>query len=139
MSATPTAAFKKAIELDPSDPLPRLGLGLARFSTADLAEGSRELETAVSLDPGQSVVRSYLGKAYFEQKRIAAGRPRRRRREAGGPERPSLPPLRRHLQADDDNPPLEALESVNKAIQLNHNPVASGSRLLLDLSRRASG
>ena len=63
------AAFPKAIALDRADPLPRLGLGLAKIREGELAEGATEIEIAASLDPSNALVRSYLGKAYFEEKR----------------------------------------------------------------------
>ncbi|UCG09372.1 MAG: FecR domain-containing protein, partial [Desulfobacterales bacterium] len=62
-------AFEKAIGFDSADPLPRLGLGLAMIRGGDLKAGRAEIEIAVSLDPGNSLVRSYLGKAYYEEKR----------------------------------------------------------------------
>jgi len=64
------AAFEKAIELDQADPLSRLGLGLAKIRDGDLDAGGREIEIAASLDPNNSIVRSYLGKTYFEKKQI---------------------------------------------------------------------
>src|SRR5438128_2694906 len=60
-------AFEKAIALDSADPLPRLGLGLAKIREGDLHGGSREIEAAASLDPNNAIVRSYLGKAYYEE------------------------------------------------------------------------
>ena len=42
--------FEKAIELDQVDPLPRLGLGLAKIRDGDLLDGRREIDIAVSLD-----------------------------------------------------------------------------------------
>jgi Tfp pilus assembly protein PilF len=63
-------AFDKAVALDQVDPLPRLGLGLAKIREGDLDEGRREIEVAASLDPNSSIVRSYLGKAYYEEKRM---------------------------------------------------------------------
>jgi hypothetical protein len=45
-------AVRKAIRLDQSDPLPRLGLGLAQIRDGALAEGSKEIEVAVSFDFG---------------------------------------------------------------------------------------
>ena len=60
-------SFKKAIELDSSSPLARLGLGLAKIRDGDLAEGRQDLEIAAILDPNNSLIRSYLGKAYFEE------------------------------------------------------------------------
>ena len=63
------AAFAQAIELDQADPMPRLGMGLAKIREGDLEAGRIELEIAASLDPANSLIRSYLGKAYFEEKR----------------------------------------------------------------------
>ena len=63
-------AFNKAIALDQADPLPRLGLGLAKIRDGDLYAGRREIDVAASLDPNNSMVRSYLGKAYYEEKRM---------------------------------------------------------------------
>lgn len=61
-------AFEKAILLDQAAPLPRLGLGLAKIRDGDLKEGRRDIEIAAALDPNNSLIRSYLGKAYFEEK-----------------------------------------------------------------------
>ena len=55
-------AFEKAIALDQADPLSRLGLGLAKIRDGDLKAGGREIEIAASLDPNNSIIRSYLGK-----------------------------------------------------------------------------
>ena len=52
-------AFKKAIELDQAAPLPRLGLGLTEIREGNLKEGRREIEIAASLDPNNSLIRSY--------------------------------------------------------------------------------
>jgi len=126
-----TAAFQKAIELDPSDPLPRLGLGLARIRDGALAEGSRELQTAVSLDPGQSIARSYLGKAYFEQKRTNLVDREYDVAKQADPNDPT-PWLYDAINKQTTNRPVEALESVNRAIELNDNRAVYRSRLLLD-------
>ncbi len=63
------AAFEKAIALDSADPLPRLGLGLAKIRKGDLNAGRQEIEIAASLDVNNALIRSYLGKAYYEEKR----------------------------------------------------------------------
>jgi tetratricopeptide (TPR) repeat protein len=126
-----TAAFRKAIELDSADPLPRLGLGLARIREGHLAEGSREIETAVSLDPGQSLVRSYLGKAYFEQKRESlVGREYDVARQADP--RDPTPWYYDAISKQTTNRPVEALEDLQKAIDLNDNRAVYRSRLMLD-------
>ena len=61
------AAFVAAIERDSFNALPRLGLGLARIRDGELTEGREELEIAVALDPTNSLLRSYVGKAYYEE------------------------------------------------------------------------
>ena len=66
----PTAkSFQEAIKLGPAAPLPRLGLGLAKIKRGDLEAGRREIDIAVGLDSANALLRSYLGKAYFEEKR----------------------------------------------------------------------
>jgi tetratricopeptide (TPR) repeat protein len=124
-------AFQKAIGLDQDDPLPRLGLGLARIRDGELGEGSREIEVAVSLDPGQALVRSYLGKAYFEAKRT--GLDEREYDVAKGldPNDPT-PWLYDAIAKQTTNRPVEALDSVEKSIDLNDNRAVYRSRLLLD-------
>jgi tetratricopeptide (TPR) repeat protein len=125
------AAFARAIELDPSDPLPRLGLGLARIRDGELAEGSKEIEVGVSLDPGQSLLRSYLGKAYFEAKREdLVGREYELAKQAD-PKDPT-PYLYDAIAKQTTNRPVEALESFQKAVELNDNRAVYRSRLLLD-------
>ena len=62
------ATFEKAVAIDPSFPLARLGYGIARFR-GNVAAGREEMQTAVLLDPDNSLLRSYLAKAYFEENR----------------------------------------------------------------------
>jgi tetratricopeptide (TPR) repeat protein len=134
------AAFAKAVELDASDPLPRLGLGLAQIREGGLAEGTKEIEIALSLDPGQALVRSYLGKAYFEGKQAPLDD-----REFGvaqglDPKDPT-PLLYGAIAKQTTNRPVEALQDIQDAIELNDNRAVYRSRLLLDqdlASRSAS-
>jgi len=44
------------------------GIGLAKIRYNQLTEGRREIEIAALLDPNNALIRSYLGKAYFEEK-----------------------------------------------------------------------
>ena len=61
--------FNKALAMDSANPQYHLGMGLTLLRGGQLAKGRREIEYAVSLDPLRSVLRSYLGRAYFEEKR----------------------------------------------------------------------
>jgi tetratricopeptide (TPR) repeat protein len=125
------AAFDEAVKLDASDPLPRLGRGLAEIRDGHLNEGSKEIEVAVSLDPNQSLLRSYLGKAYFEAKREnLVGREYELAKQADAKD--PTPYLYDAIEKQTTNRPVDALEDVQKAIELNDNRAVYRSRLLLD-------
>jgi len=129
-------AFGRAIELDQADPMPHLGLGLAKIREGDLDGGARELEVAASLDPGDAVVRSYLGKAYYEEKR--AGLDTREFEEAKklDPNDPT-PWFYDAISKQTTNRPVQALESLEGAIERNDNRAVNRSRLLLDSDQAA--
>ena len=50
-------------------PLARLGLGLAKIRDGDLEGGRGDIEIAAALSPEDPIIRSYLGKAYFDERR----------------------------------------------------------------------
>ena len=124
-------AFDKAIALDQADPLPRLGLGLAKIREGDLDEGRREIEVAASLDPNNSIVRSYLGKAYYEEKRMPLDEHQYTIAEELDPKDPT-PWFYDAIAKQTTNRPVEALQDMQKAIELNDNRVVYRSRLSLD-------
>ena len=124
-------AFQRAIELDQGDPVPRLGLGLAMIREGDLAEGRREIEVASSLDPGDAVVRSYLGKAYFEEKKPGLDEREYTMAKEVDPNDPT-PYFYDAIARQTTNRPVEALESLQEAIELNDNRAVYRSKLLLD-------
>jgi len=124
-------AFQKAIALDQDDPLPRLGMGLAKIREGELSEGSQDIEVAVSLDPAASVVRSYLGKAYFEAKRAGLDVREYDVAKESDPNDPT-PWFYDAITKQTTNQPVEALESLQEAIERNDNRAVYRSRLLLD-------
>src|SRR5207249_4103979 len=124
-------AFERAIALDPADPLPRLGLGLARIRRGDLHAGRQEIEAAASLDPGNSLVRSYLGKAYYEERRDGVAGEELGRAKALDPSDPT-PYFYDAIRKQSVNRPVEALQDLQKSIDLNDNRAVYRSRLLLD-------
>ena len=124
-------AFERAIELDQADPLPRLGLGLAKIRDGDLDEGRREIEIAVSLDPDNSLMRSYLGKAYFEEKRNTQSAAQYEMAKQFDPKDPT-PYFYDAIRKQTTNRPVEALQDMQKAIELNDNRAVYRSRQLLD-------
>jgi len=125
------AAFDKAIEFDQADSLPRLGMGLAKIREGDLEEGRREIEIAASLDSNSSIVRSYLGKAYYEEKRDGLDG----REYAIAKELDPLDPtpwFYDAIQKQTTNRPVEALQDLQKAIELNDNRAVYRSKMMLD-------
>lgn len=124
-------AFENAIKLDQADPLPRLGLGLAIIRDGDLEEGRREIEIAVSLDPDNALIRSYLGKAYFEEKRDKQSADQYEMSKQLDPKDPT-PYFYDAIRKQTTNRPVEALQDMQKAIELNDNRAVYRSRLLLD-------
>ncbi len=126
-----TLSFATAIEQDPSAPLPRLGLGLALIREGNLHQGRRAIEIAAILDPGNALVRSYLGKAYSEERRD----PLADDQYAMAMELDPLDPTPFFYDAilkQADNRPIEALASLQLAIDNNDNRAVYRSRLLLD-------
>jgi len=124
-------AFEKAIKLDDADPLPRLGIGLAKIRDGGLEEGRREIEIAMSLDPNNSLIRSYLGKAYYEEKRDKLATGQYEMAKSLDPSDPT-PYFYDAIEKQTTNRPAEALQDMQKAIELNDNRMVYRSRLLLD-------
>src|SRR6266545_1856467 len=129
-------AFKEAIRLDQGDPLPRLGLGLARIREGDLSGGREELEIAAVLDPANSLIRSYLGKAYYEEKRDALASKQFELAKQRDPHDPT-PWFYDAIVAYVDNRPVDALDNLTRSIEKNNNRAVYRSSLLLDDDRAA--
>ncbi len=133
-------AFTRAAGLDEGAPLPRLGLALTAFRRGRRAEGLEGLSIAVALDPNSSLLRSYLGKAFFDNKRsLQAGRQFDAAR-ALDPLDPT-PWFYDAILKETLNRPVQALEALQRSLELNDNRAVHRSRLLLDedLAARSSG
>ncbi len=134
------AAFETAIRLDQTDPLPRLGLGLAMIRRGQPAKGRQQMETALGLDPNNALVRSYLGKAFDEEHQDKPAEKQFNAAKKLDPNDPT-PWLYSALHKQADNRPVEALEDLQKSIELNDNRAVYRSRFLLDqdLASRSAG
>ena len=124
-------AFQRAAGLDAADPLPQLGLGLIAIRQGRLSAGRERLENAVALDPGTAVIRSYLGKAYYEERRNTLADTQYALAQQLDPADPT-PWFYRALRKQSDNQLLEALDDLDSAIARNDNRAVYRSRLLLD-------
>lgn len=125
------AAFRRAITLDQALPLARLGLGLAKIRNGDLEEGRIDIEIAAALDPDNSLIRSYLGKTFYEEKRDRRAQEQYNIAKKLDPMDPT-PWLYDAIRKQTINRPVEALHDLQKSIELNDNRAVYRSRLLLD-------
>jgi tetratricopeptide (TPR) repeat protein len=125
------ATFRRAIESDTTDPQSRLGLGLARIRRNDMKGGRGELELAAGLDPSNSLVRSYLGKAYDEENRSRIAGEQFSIAKALDQADPT-PWFYDAIRKQTENRPVEALADVERAIALNDNRAVYRSSFLLD-------
>lgn len=129
-------SFNKAIELEQTDPIAHLGLGLALIRQGNLKQGRREIEYAASLNPNNALIRSYLGKAYYEEKRNKVATDQfdmAKDLDANDP----TAWFYSAIQKQSNNRPVEALQDLQKSVELNDNRVVYRSRLLLDEDQAA--
>ena len=131
-------SFEKAILLDSADPQPRFGLGLAIIRDGDLEEGRRNLEMAVGLDSNSSLMRSYLGKAYFEERRDPLDAQQFEIAKELDPLDPT-PYLYDAIRKQSENDPVRALQDIQASIERNDNRAIYRSRAALDQDRAARG
>ena len=127
-------AFARAIAQNSADPLPHLGFGLATIRDGFLEAGRRDLEIAASLAPNNALIRSYLGKAYFEEKRGPKDATQFDIAKKLDPNDPT-PWFYDAIKKQTENRPVEALRDLEKAIALNDNRAVYRSSLLLDQDR----
>jgi predicted Zn-dependent protease len=127
-------AFNRAVESDAGFPLAHAGRGIARFRAGKLAAGREDLQTAVMLDPDESLYRSYLGKSYYEEYRSKDAGKEYAAAKLLDPKDPT-PWLYDAILLQTENRPVEALENLNGAIERNDNRAVYRSRLLLDEDR----
>ncbi len=125
------SAFNQAIRLDSAAPLPRLGLGLVKIRRGNLKAGREEIETSALLDPNSALLRSYMGKAYYEEKRGKLASEQFAMARELDPNDPT-PYYYEAILKQVDNRPVEALQDIEKSIQLNDNRAVYRSRLQLD-------
>jgi tetratricopeptide (TPR) repeat protein len=124
-------AFERAIAFDQADPLSRLGLGLAVIRQGDLEKGRGQIELAASLDPNNSMIRSYLGKAYFDERRNDVAATELAMAKKLDPNDPT-PWFYDAIRKQSVNRPVEALQDLQKSIELNNNRAVFRSKFLLD-------
>ena len=93
--------------------------------------GREEIAIAASLDPNSSLIRSYLGKAYYEEKRAKTASTQFAMAKELDPADPT-PYFYDAILKQSVNRPVEALQDLQRSISLNDNRAVYRSRLLLD-------
>ncbi|MCG8549786.1 MAG: hypothetical protein MI799_05215, partial [Desulfobacterales bacterium] len=103
-------------------------------------KGTKQIETAAILDPDNALIRSYLGKAYYEQKRTELARTEFAIAKELDPNDPT-PWFYNAILNQVENRPVEAFSDLQRSIELNDNRAVYRSRLLLDedLAVRGAG
>ncbi|MET0060813.1 MAG: FecR domain-containing protein, partial [Candidatus Thiodiazotropha endolucinida] len=129
-------AFEKAIALDSAAPLPHLGLGLLEIRQGALESGRERIETSVLLDPNNALLRSYMGKAYYEEKRNDLAYQQFAIAKELDPNDPTAW-FYESILLQSENHPVEALQAQQQAIKLNDNRGVYRSRQLLDQDEAA--
>jgi tetratricopeptide (TPR) repeat protein len=132
------ASFERAIALESGNPLAHLGLGLAKIRAGDLDGGRHDIETAAALDVEDAVIRSYLGKAYFEEKRDGLSAEQLGLAKQLDSRDPT-PYLYDAIRKQTINRPVDAVHDLQKSIELNDNRAVYRSRFLLDSDLAARG
>lgn len=125
------AYFHTAINSNDSEPLARLGLALALIQKGKIEEGRAEMEMAVLLDPGSSLLRSYLGKTYAAQDQNDWADTQYQLAKNLDSNDPTPWFYQAHLKHE-ENKPGEALRLITTAIEKNDNRAVYRSRMLLD-------
>jgi tetratricopeptide (TPR) repeat protein len=101
-----------------------------------LRSGREEIETAVLLDPNKALLRSYMGKAYYEEKRDELALEQLSMAKALDANDPTAW-YYESILLQSVNRPVEALQAQRKAIELNDNRGVYRSRQLLDQDEAA--
>ena len=129
-----TNSFNKAISLDGALGQAWLGRGLVRLRNGERAGGRADLQTAAALEPNRSLLRSYLGKAFDNEKAVANAEKELRLAKALD-ERDPTPWLYSALVLRQELYYNDAVSELEKSVELNDNRQVYRSRLLLDEDR----
>jgi tetratricopeptide (TPR) repeat protein len=131
-------SFDQAIGLDGALGNAWLGRGLTFIRQGQDELGRRDLQTAAVLEPNRSIFRSYLGKAFSEVGSNVKARSELTRAKELDPNDPT-PWLYSAIQHKQENRYNEAVDDLEKSIELNDNRRVYRSQFLLDQDRSIRG
>ncbi|MDG4550527.1 MAG: TonB-dependent receptor [Candidatus Contendobacter sp.] len=132
-------AFQAAIGQDSTLGLPHLGLSLVLFQRNQTDAAVAEMRKATLLEPMVSLYNSYLGKAFYEVKDDRRAQKYLDAAKQLDPRDPT-PWFYNAIRLQSINRPVEAVQELQKSIELNDDRGVYRSRLLLDedLAARAA-
>jgi tetratricopeptide (TPR) repeat protein len=123
--------WNQALEGDPKFGEPHLGLGIYYFRHRDFRRGLEEMLTATLLDPRVASYQTELGKALYQTRSFDRSLEVFDYAKTLDPRDPT-PYYYRGIALTDLNRPGEAIQEINKSIELNNNVAMFRSRSLLD-------
>ena len=129
--------FNRAVWSNPASGEPHLGLGIYHFRYRDFDQGLAEMLTATLLDPRMSLYQTSLGKALYQVRAFDKALEVYDYAKTLDPKDPS-PYLYKGIALTDLNRPAEAVQEINRSIELNDNKAIYRSRLMLDRDRAVS-
>ena len=101
-------------------------MGLAKLREGDVEAGRMEMEIAAGLDPMNALIRSYLGKAYFEEKRYNLAEAQFDLAKALDPNDPT-PWFYDAIQKQTQNRPVQALRPHHRSSSSSVRPPRVGA------------
>ncbi|HEX5127886.1 MAG TPA: TonB-dependent receptor, partial [Rhodocyclaceae bacterium] len=128
--------FDAAIAANSAEPLSWYGRGLAHIRLGQLAEGRRELEVAVMLDPTNTELRSTLGRAYQQEGRDKPATSEFELARSLDPASPT-PWYFDAIRKQQNNDPIGAVADYREALARNDNRSVLRPDGLIDQDRSA--
>ncbi len=126
--------LQKSIALDSTRGEPHLGLGIAYMRQGKREEATQSILIASTLEPQISIYQSYLGKAFYDDRRFEMAFDALKAASTLDDKDPT-PYLYSGIFYNDLSRPAEAVRSFTRSIELNDNRAVYRSRFLLDADR----
>ena len=124
-------SFEQSLQFDNSRGEPHLGLGIVHMRQGRILEATAEFLNATTIEPQISLYQSYLGKAFYEQRKFEQAFTALQAAEELDPRDPT-PHLYSGVFSNDLNRPGQAVRSFEESIRLNDNRAVYRSRFVLD-------
>lgn len=126
--------FERSIRLDSTRGEPHLGLGIANMREGRTSAAVLEMLQATTLEPQLSLYQSYLGKAFYEERKFEQAFTALQDAMELDPRDPT-PHLYSGIFQEDLNRPGIAVQDFRESIRLNDNRAVYRSRFVLDEDR----